>query len=90
MIADFVAPTIEFAAAFTADRANSHPTLSCPDQARIASSSVETKVTDAAISATRRRSKASASIPPYRPAMIIGTSPTTATIDTANVSPVSS
>ena len=57
MIADFVAPTIEFAAEFTADRANSHPTLSCPDQARIASSSVETKVTDAAISATRRRSK---------------------------------
>ena len=36
VIADFVAPTIEFAAEFTADRANSHPTLSCPDHARSA------------------------------------------------------
>ena len=40
--------------------------------------------------ATRRRSKASASIPPYSPARIIGTSPATAIIATAKVDSVSS
>ena len=44
----------------------------------------------AAISATRRRSNASASIPPYSPATIIGTRPATAIIATAKVDPVRS
>lgn len=63
--------------------------VSLPVQVRAARSAVETNVIVAAISATRRRSNASASIPPYSPARIIGTSPATAIIDTAKVLPVS-
>ena len=47
-------------------------------------------MTVAAMRATRRRSKASASMPPYSPATIIGSRPATAIIATANVDPVSS
>lgn len=89
-MADLVASTTEFAAELTTLSTYSHATLSPPLQARRASSSVEANVAVAAISATVRRSNASASIPPYRPAATIGTRPDTAIIETANVSPVSS
>lgn len=84
-----VAITIELAEAFTMDSPYSHHCVSCPLQARTARSRVEQKVTEAARSATVRRSKASASIPPYRPAITMGASPATAIIDTAKVEPVS-
>ncbi len=54
----------EFAAEFTMLSAYSHQIVSVPVQVSAASSPVEAKVTVAAMSATRRRSNASASIPP--------------------------
>ena len=68
----------------------SQPTVSHCPHVRTARSAVEANVTVAAMRATRRRSKASASIPPYSPATIIGSSPATAIIATAKVDPVSS
>ncbi len=63
-MADFVAITMEFAAEFTTLRTKSHPTVSRPVHARVASRAVEAKVTTAARRATVRRSNASASMPP--------------------------
>lgn len=70
--------------------AYSHQIVSVPVHVSAARSAVEANVTVAAISATRRRSNASASMPPYRPARIIGRRPATAIIETANVLSVSS
>ena len=64
MIAERVAMTIEFAAELTTLRTKRDATFSIPVQARAASSAVDTNVTEAAIRATVRRSKASASMPP--------------------------
>ena len=82
--------TIEFAAELMMLSTYSHQTVSSPPHASTASVSVDAKVTDAAMSATRRRSNASASMPPYSPATIMGSRPATAIIATANVDPVRS
>lgn len=59
-----VAITIEFAAELTMLSPYSHHTVSSCAHASAASTTVEAKVTLAAMSATARRSNASASIPP--------------------------
>jgi len=59
-----VASTIELAAELTMLSAYSHHTVSSCVQARRASRAVEPNVTVAAMSATLRRSNASASMPP--------------------------
>ncbi len=88
-IAVRVAMPTEFAAELIMLSAYSHQMVSVPVHVSAASSAVEANVMVAAIRATLRRSNASASIPPYRPARIIGMSPATAIMDTANVLPVS-
>ena len=90
MIALRVASPTELAAALMMLSAYSHQIVSSCVQVSTASNRIETKVKTAATRPTMRRSKASASIPPYRPARIIGTRPATATIETAKVLAVSS
>ena len=63
-IAVRVAMPTEFAAATVMLSAYSHQIVTSWVQVRVTSSAVEAKATTAAISATRRRSKASASMPP--------------------------
>ncbi len=60
-----------------------------PVQERPASPSVASHDTAADAIATTRRSNASASIPPYSPARIVGTSATTPISATSNVDRVS-